>query len=732
MQAALITEEKFLQEFGADRRAKALEDINFMTNQLHVADISWNMIWDAWAFFEYANAGKDIQWHIEFKYRNNMVINLCPQYLFWRFPNASRDPIDVDGRQKLVNHNFFYERAGNTHFGTVVWFKSVSYTYFRRCLLLLRRKMETVGGQYAFKDVQLGMSFVINEKFGKSFIETFGYFRYALAEKMNVPRVIWSAMYTTWDIMRDLDASSAASAAAGEAVGEAPGVTLAYTNRYFETISLSPLGITFTPADGPTGAIIRRIVLNNVYFVLGAGQGPAPVAPVAPQMLRQSNSLITFDPPLSRENFRLCLYEFVLQKPVQWQIESDTEPRSSVSAADALGTLGVLPAEIVRRIALVDVKTLLNLSMTSTPFANLDTDPKTWRYLVQRDFPATFVYFGEQLPALMCHTRYMRADIDYDTDSVGAGIPDNPWKRYYLWLRRFYRQTELFTTEELDDPSGLLEQRCNSLLFSEPSVARFCEMVITEITFGFHALRKADDRDTVYDTLAIHMMDGEQDLIKFKLQMVKNPNTGVRESQNIRVRSAPLEYFLKHAEQYVNNENYNKFYHHLLRAIYNGRKYALRDFRFCEYEKDWAFPPEVDQGFFRRVSQIFDGRLHPLLTTASEFHVSLVLYSNQDAIRETLELLLPILKEEANEELSWRECALEVMPARQTLIREAFQYCVFRSMIQNPDNPMFTRETLSYVWHLFLKRLSLLPRYDDDEQDYKPENEDLLLLHKVH
>lgn len=706
-------EAAFLTAFGPTQIAHAVDERAFLVQYLKIGELSWRVLYNAWDMFRDAAWGMDIRWHAEFQFKQ-LVIDISPLYLYWKvLPLLQQQLNEKDVNENFLLLNRFYHQPENIEdrevFEPIIWFR-LSYIYFRRCLILLCRKIEKIGGEVIFRDPPspYGRPTFLeeNDAQGERFKQKLGYFKYKIASQMtsrhgmDIP--IWEMHLWTWKALSNF-------------VPETWEIDFEYQHRHFETIKLTRTSIIYTPATKATGKLIRRMLgycINLNVFILRN---------------QARDDIILFREPLSVDAFRLCVYEFFLQKPTAHKMPPFEGGSGELKEISLRGNMKDLSMELVQKIAAQNPKTLLDISQTNTFFAELDSNPATWRYMLERDYPSAYIYFDRKVPALFECRRYLRTrgNIDYVIDATNDSIVDNSWKRWYLWLRQFYKRTGLFNESELDSPRVLMKKRCDSMRFTDPCVARFSRYLIEEIVDGFLQLEVADDeQDDRSDALAIYMMGGDQDIVTERRRMVMDVNEE-RHSQIIRIRKKPLNHFLDNPELYENNRYYNRFFHHLLLAIYRGDK--IKKFRFCEYENDWPFPERRE--FFKCVADIFDGRLPPLLSTGLNLSVGLILFCNQDAVRETLDrLVADVFSDTDNDDFTWMECILSIMPSTESIRQNSLYYTIFKEEFLIEDGgSLLTRDRLAAIWEQILLGMAKLPRIMHEGHP----DEGMLLLNKI-
>jgi hypothetical protein len=286
-----------------------------------------------------------------------------------------------------------------------------------------------------------------------------------------------------------------------------------------------------------------------------------------------------------------------------------------------------------------DVRNLLQLAKTGVPYLlKLARDPDVWKQMFERDFPGDFAFFGGSVPILFRGYQYLLFDRDYKFSKY---MYDNDWKRYYLWMRYFYKG--FFKDNKYFETSYGVSKKIEELTFKDSTIQNFIEMLIQSIVYTFLKVPIDEETDIFQrpvDLLIKYMMDLDDNRLT-----VKFLKTGKRNRQEqLTELDDPLILYRGMIES---EKKQLRYYNPLFDALimcYNSDEYTISKLNLIQYEDVWRKRVSSDPyaiGFFKRVSRIWNWRCSLLIcvgATQSKYTlILLLLFGDQGILKNYLD-----------------------------------------------------------------------------------------------
>jgi hypothetical protein len=293
-----------------------------------------------------------------------------------------------------------------------------------------------------------------------------------------------------------------------------------------------------------------------------------------------------------------------------------------------------IPVNVLEFMAKSDVRNLLQLAKTGVPYLmKLSRDPMIWKELFEKQFPGDFAYFNKSVPVLFNGYRYMLLDRDYD---FNKHLYDNEWKRYYLWMRNFYKNS--FDAIYFDTNYGL-SMKIEELTFADECISNFVEMLIESIVFTFLHLtvEEGDNFNRPIDLLIKYMigLDDNRLTSRFLLHGKRyNP-------KQLTVIDDPiLMYRTMDKKEREQLPYYNPLFNMLI-IYYQSPATVISELNLMEYEQIWHRrisdePHSI--AFFKRVSRIWNWRCFPLFVINKGLQkLYSLIYADQETLKDYLD-----------------------------------------------------------------------------------------------
>lgn len=341
--------------------------------------------------------------------------------------------------------------------------------------------------------------------------------------------------------------------------------------------------------------------------------------------------------------------------------KEEEEMRIPVDVAD-------FPEEIVDIIAKGSVKMLLVLAAQGDRrFVSMANDPRVWRALFARDFPADYGYWQGQVPLLISnemYTQYMRP-WDY------KDYNDNEWKKLYLWTRRIYKTATYFTTADVSDERLELflenpkfrERHFNQSRFADAHIDVFFYSIIRHVLYQVIGIQQTRDHPEfdLFTLFKVTLNVGWPQIIQAHSQYLNEAPDLYNPSGD---NEPGFNFVLLYDKLVTGREN--GFLNALLRIILFDRERRVSTFDFEVYRAayDDLLDNRDDYGFFNTISRMWSHRIS-LLYVPHDVLVVQLLYGDQIELRHLLQLL-PAHPQFFNQNWSWLRLANAAFPAQFT------------------------------------------------------------------